>query len=76
MKNNKDELSYELQLTTRQNTKLRNAIDTNLATDIRLSKSQIKNLIKSGGFLGNLLSNLACPLMKVAMPLTKNVLAP
>ena len=76
MKNSKDELSHELQLTTRQNTKLCNAINTNLATDIRLSKSQIKNSIQSGGFLGNLLSNLACPLMKVAMPLAKNVLAP
>ena len=62
-------------LTTRQNTKLRNAINNNLATDIKLSKSQIKKLIQSGGFLGKLLGKLACPLMKVAMPLAKNVLA-
>ena len=47
---NKDELPYELLLTTRQSTKLRNAIDNNLATDIKLSKSQIKKLIQSGGF--------------------------
>ena len=33
-------------------------------------------MIKSGGFLGKLLSKLAGPLMKVAMPLAKNVLAP
>ena len=33
-------------------------------------------MIESGGFLGNLLGKLAGPLMKVAMPLTKNVLAP
>ena len=59
-------------LTTRQNIKLRNAINTNLATNIKLSKAQIKILIESGGFLGKLLS----PLMKVAMPLAKNVLAP
>ena len=39
---NKDELPYELLLTTRQNTKLRNAINNNLATDIKLSKTQIK----------------------------------
>ena len=32
--------------------------------------------MQSGGFLGNLLSKLAGPLMKAAMPLTKNVLAP
>ena len=32
-------------------------------------------MIQSGGFLGNLLGKLAGPLMKIAMPLTKNVLA-
>ena len=63
-------------LTTRQNTKLRNAINNNLATDIKLSKSQIKKLMQSGGFLDKLLSKLAGPLMKVAMPLPKNVLPP
>ena len=73
---NKDELPHELLLTTRQNTKLRNAINNNLATDIKLSKGQTKKLIQSGKFLGKLLSKLAGPLMKVAMPLAKNVLAP
>ena len=62
-------------LTTRQNTKLRNAINNNSATDIKLSKAQIKK-IQSGRFLGKLLSKLAGPLMKVALPLAKNVLAP
>ena len=47
-----------------------------MATDIKLSKAQRKKLIQSGGFLGKLLSKLAGPLMKVAMPLAKNVLAP
>ena len=32
--------------------------------------------MQSGGFLGNLLSKLAGPLIKVVMPLAKNVLAP
>ena len=73
---NKDELPQELLLTTRQNTKLRNAINNNLATDVKLSKAQIKKLIQSGGILGKLLSKLAGPLMKVAIPLAKNVLAP
>ena len=41
---NKDELPHELLLTTRQ--KLRNAINNNLATDIKLSKAQIKKLIR------------------------------
>ena len=43
---------------------------------MKLSKAQIKKLMQSGGFLGKLLSKLAGPLMKVAMPLAKNVLAP
>ena len=73
---NKDELPHELLLTIRQSTKLRNAINNNSATDIKLSKAQMKKLIQSGGFLGKLLSKLAGPLMKVAMPLAKNVLAP
>ena len=73
---NKEDLPDELLLTTRQSTKLRNAINNNMATDIKLSKAQIKKLIPSGGFLGKLLSKLAGPLMKVAMPLAKNVLAP
>ena len=73
---NKDELPHELLLTTRQSSKLRNAINNNSATDIILSKAQIKKLIQSGGFFGKLLSKLAGPLMKVAMPLAKNVLPP
>ena len=73
---NKEDLPHELLSTTRQNTKLRNAISNNMATDLKLSKAQIKKLIQSGGFLGKLLSKLAGPLMKVAMPLAKNVLAP
>ena len=47
-----------------------------MATNTKLSKAQIKKLIQSGGFLGKLLSKLAGPLMKVALPLAKNVLAP
>ena len=73
---NKNEVPHELLLTAKQNTKLRNALNNNSATDIKLSKAQIKKLIQSGGFLGKLLSKLAGPLMKVAMPLDKNVLAP
>ena len=73
---NKNETPHELLLTTRQNTKLRNALNNNSATDIKLSKAQMKRIIQSGGFLGKLLSKLAGPLMKVALPLAKNVLAP
>ena len=49
---NKDELPHELLLTARQNTKVSNAINNNLATDIKLRKAQIKTFIQSGGFLG------------------------
>ena len=69
-------LPHELLLTTRQKTKLRNAFNNNMSTDIKLSKAQITKIIQSGGFLGSLLSKLAGPLMKVAIPLAKNVLAP
>ena len=73
---NKDERPHELLLTTRQNTKLSNVVNNNSATDIKLCKIQIRKTIQSGGFLGKLLSKLAGPLMKVALPLAKNVLAP
>ena len=73
---NKNELPHELFLTTRQSIKLRNAINNNMSTDIKFSKAQLKKLIQSGGFLDSLLSKIAGPLMKVAMPLAKNVLAP
>ena len=47
-----------------------------MSTDLKPSKPQISKIIQSGGFLGSLFSNLAGPLMKVAIPLAKNVLAP
>ena len=73
---NKDNLPHELLLTTRQTTKLRNAISNNMTTGIKLGKAQISKIIKSGGFLGSLLGKLAGPLMKVGIPLVKSVLAP
>ena len=63
-------------LTKRQTTKLRNATQDNKSTDIKLSKTQISQIIQYGGFLGSLLSKIASPLMKVAVPLAKNILAP
>ena len=46
-----------------------------MSTDLKLSKVQISKIIQSGGFLGPLLSKLSGRLMKVAIPLSKNVLA-
>ena len=71
-----NDLPHELLLTTRQKAKLRNAFNNNMPTDFKLSRAQISKIIQSGGFLGSLLSKLAGPLMKVAIPLAKNVLAP
>ena len=71
-----NDVPYELLLTTRQKTKLRNALSNNISIDLKLSKAQILKIIQSGGFLGLLLSKLAGPLMKIAIPLAKNVLAP
>ena len=65
-------LPHELLLTTRQTTKLRNAIENNMSTDIKLSKGQISKIIQSGGFLGKLLG----PLLKTGLPLIKNVIKP
>ena len=66
----------ELLLTNRQVANIRKAFAKKTSTDIKLSKTQLSKMIQSGGFLGNLLGKLAGPLMKVAMPLAKNVLAP
>ena len=67
---------HELLLTTRQRTKLRNAFDSNMSTDIKLSKAQSSRINQSGRFSGSLWSNLAGPLMKVTVSLAKNTLAP
>ena len=67
---------HELLLTNRQVANICKAFAKNTSTDVKLSKTQLSEVIQSGGFLGNLLGKLAGPLMKVAMPLAKNVLAP
>ena len=65
-------LPYELLLITRQTTKLRNAIGNNMSFDIKLSKARISKIIQPGGFLGKLLG----PLLKIGLPLIKNVIKP
>ena len=73
---NGNDLPHELLLTTRQKTKLRNAFNNNMSSDLKLSTAQFSKIIQSGRFLGSLVTKLAGPLMKVAIPLAKNVLAP
>ena len=65
-------LPHELLFTTRQKTKIRNAFNNNMSTDLKLSKAQINQIIQSGGFLGRLLG----PLLKTGLPLIKNVIEP
>ena len=70
-----NDLPHELLLTTSQKIKLRNAFNNNMPTDLTLTKANISKIVQSGGFLGSFLSKLADPLMKVAVPLAKNILA-
>ena len=67
---------HELLLTNRQVANIRKAFANHSSINIKLSKTQLSKMTQSGGFLGKLLGKLAGPLMKVAMPLAKNVLAP
>ena len=74
--NDNTNFPHELLLTNRQVANIRKAFTNHSSIDIKLSKTQLSKMIQSGGFFGNLLGKLAGPLMKVAMPLAKNVLAP
>ena len=65
------DLRYELLLTTRQKTWLRNTFNNNMSVDIKLFRAQIFKTIQSGGFSGSLLRKWAGPLMQVAVPLAK-----
>ena len=47
---NGNNLPHELLLTTRQQTKLRNAVNNNMSSDLKLSKAQISKITQSGGF--------------------------
>ena len=74
--NDNTSFPHDLLLTNRQVANIRKAFANHSSIDIKLSKIQLSKMIQSGGFLGNLLGKLAGPLMKVAVPLAKNVLAP
>ena len=74
--NDNTNFPHELLLTNRQVANIREAFAKNTPIDIKLSKTQLSKMMQSGRFLGNLLGKLAGPLMKVAVPLAKNVLAP
>ena len=73
---NKNQLLHELYLTERQINKFRNKIQNNMSTDIKLSKVQINKILKEGGNLGKLLIGFLPKLIKQAISLGKNILAP
>ena len=64
---NGNNLPHELLLTARQVTKLRNNIENNLQTDIKLSKSQIFKIIQF---------KLLGPLLKIGLSFLKSVIKP
>ena len=70
--NDKINFPHELLLTNRQVANLCKAFANYLSNDIKLSKTQISNMIQSGGFLGILLG----PSLKTGLPLMKNVIKP
>ena len=66
---------HKLLLTNRQVSNLRKAFANHASADIKLSKTQLSKMIKSGGFLGRLLGPLL--LIKNAIkPLAKCLLIP
>ena len=73
---NKNQLIQELYLTEQQLNKLRKKIENNMSTDTKLSKVQINKIIKEAGNLGRLLINFLPKLIKSAISIGKNILAP
>ena len=63
---------HKLVLTNIQVSNLRKVFANHLSTDIKLSKTQLFKMIQSGRFLGRLLG----PLLKIGLPLIKNVNKP
>ena len=53
-----EELSYGLFLTTTHKTKMQNAVNNNISTNIKLSRVQIPKAIQSGVYFDSWLGNL------------------
>ena len=67
----KADLLHELYLTQTQINKLREKVENNMSTDIKLSKAQIKKILKGGGSLGSILVRFLPKLIKPALSLEK-----
>ena len=70
--NDNTNFPHELLLNNRQVKNIRKAFANHLSTDIKLLKTQLSEMIPSGGFLDRLLG----PLLKTGFPLMKSVLKP
>ena len=70
--NNETNFPHKLLLTERQVSSLRKSFANNSSTNIKLSKTQLSNLIQSEGFLSRLLG----PLLKTGLPPIKNAIKP
>ena len=70
--NDNTNFPHELLLTNRQVANISKAFAKHTSTDIELSKTQLSNMIQSGGFLGRRLG----PLLKTGLPLIKSVIKP
>ena len=71
-----EEFPYELFLTTRQITKLRNAFASNMSRDIKLTKAQIFKIIHSCGSFGSWLGTLGKKALRnIATPLARDSLS-
>ena len=70
--NDENNFLYKLLLTNTQVLKLCKPFANNSSANIKLSKTQLHKIGKSGGFLGKLLG----PLLKTGLPLKKNVVKP
>ena len=69
---NETNFPHKLWLTDRQVLNLRKAFANHLSANIKLSKTQLSNMIQLGGFLGRLLG----PLLKTGLPLISNMIKP
>ena len=70
---NEQDLPHKLFLTTRQMTNIRNTTENNFSADIKLSKTQLKKILISGG---SILSIFVGPLLKSGFSLLKSVVKP
>ena len=70
--NDENNFLHKLLLTDTQVLKLRKPFANNSSANIKLSRTQLHKIGKSGGFLGRLLG----PLLKNGLPLMKNVVKP